>query len=734
MGNIVNMVDPSTGEAHGVPEESIAEAAARGWKIESDPQALARASADAEAARYGGVEGAVNAYGAGVWRGATLGGSDVVAGAVGGDQTRQYLHGVQQQNPLISTGGELVGTVAGGELLPAGQVAKLGGRVEAALAGEGAGALAKVGAAGARGATEGALYGAGSGVSELALSDDPVTLERMASVIGSHALYGAGAGAAAGGVLKAGELGLGKAADALRESVAARQGLDAIPEDLAGLDAKGLRAARDSELEGIEAARVPERQSIADDLATFRSDLKGQKLWLATKDAEDAEIKVLGKRTLNADKQLDRILDNPKYLAENPKTAISALQKQEAALEELTTKHADKLKAVFATDQEGVRRAALDAIPNALERNRALQQRIADVAAEPSSTRLTAIEDAKDALLTAGAREKSLPEQLLAGTVFGKVTALASPLGPLAPLLGARASKAVSEFVFGKLGKATSAAVNRGKEAAATFFEAGAKAAQKGAGTAPVLATKVLESVRYAPARPREASSEKVAPRDRLATAYNARAAEIRSQVVPGPTGALQMRPEARAVVAKQLAPIAAVSPVVADRIETLAARKIEFLAAKLPTRPGIGMQLGPDHWQPSDLEMRQFARYAAAVEDPHAVFERLSHGSVTPEDAEAVRSVYPELMADFQAKLVEKLPTLRKQLPYHRRLALSIFSGVPVDPALDPRVLSVLQGQFAAEEGSGGGMQAPTAQPQFGSVKAEQPTPSQERAAGGPT
>jgi hypothetical protein len=67
-------------------------------------------------------------------------------------------------------------------------------------------------------------------------------------------------------------------------------------------------------------------------------------------------------------------------------------------------------------------------------------------------------------------------------------------------------------------------------------------------------------------------------------------------------------------------------------------------------------------------------------------------------------------------------MATLQKTLPYQKRLALSIFSGVPVDPSMSPRVLSVLQEAYAAEE-------KPTMpEPKFGSVKVHDETPAQER------
>lgn len=127
-------------------------------------------------------------------------------------------------------------------------------------------------------------------------------------------------------------------------------------------------------------------------------------------------------------------------------------------------------------------------------------------------------------------------------------------------------------------------------------------------------------------------------------------------------------------------------------------------------------------------MEMRTFARYAAGVEDPGGIEERLAAGSVTPEDAEVMRAVYPERMAEITRQIVEKLPELQASLPYARRLALSVFSGVPVDAACHPRIMRVLQASFTEEPGSEGGLQAPMPQPAFGSVKNQDATASQQR------
>jgi len=177
--------------------------------------------------------------------------------------------------------------------------------------------------------------------------------------------------------------------------------------------------------------------------------------------------------------------------------------------------------------------------------------------------------------------------------------------------------------------------------------------------------------------------------------------------------------------VADNLRGIKAVDPLTADRLESQAARRVEFLAGKLPKRPRVAV----GNWQPPNSEIRKFARYVAAVEDPSSVLERAASGTISPEGAEALRTVYPEQFADIQRQVIETLPELRDKLPRDKRIALSILTGIPIDPAMEPRILARLQATYATEPGTEGGAQAPTPQPSFGSVSREQPTKAQRRA-----
>jgi uncharacterized membrane protein len=715
MGNTIRMIPPEGGPAEEIPVEKVQIYRELQYTPETNAQHAATTAEAALEAHYSKPENVSKAVLAAGARGLTGGASDAIIRGVGGDDARRELAALREHNRTLSTVVEL-----GTSVLPVGVPGRVAKFAEEAVGiAKGGSAISQIARTGVRGSIEGGAMGLGQGVSELALSAEPITFERATSVLSSNMLYGAATGGVVGAAGKGLEIGLQKAKSALNKYATravdtAADGVD----DLSKLDSKGLRAAHKAELDAIEAARVPQRAQVADEIKVFRAELKENKLWLATKNAEDAEIRAIGKRTLKADRALDNVLDDPKALAENPKAALANLRKQEAALDDLVNKHGPTLREKFAADASGDRVKALDYAASALEKNRSLQTKITELSSKPTSQRLEAIGDAMEGLRSP--KPQSGLGEALGASALGHVVGAAAGV----PFLGEAvlAGKAITGVVK-KLGVDTAAVAQRASKAIDVFLDVTKRVTPK----APVVASKVLGELRYGPSR--ERTREKPTKTPTLAQSFQARSSEIRGQIAPGPDGTPQMRPSARLEMSERLAPLRAASPLLADRMESAAARRLEFLASKLPKRPDVmGVQIGPDKWQPSDMEMRTFARYAAAVEDPHGVIERMSEGAITPEDAEAVRDVYPELHADVTRQIIERLPELRKSLPFSKRVALSMFTGVPVDPAMDPRILGILQSTFAAETGSENGTQAPKPEPAFGSVSKETATPAQQR------
>lgn len=753
----ITVRDPATGDAFDVDADLVSAYTDRGFTIEGAEQRGGRIASEVREDLYGGVGGAVKAGLAAAARGATLGLSDVALRALGGEDAALSLSGLREENPGISIAGEVVGGVApalvsGGAALPAGLAARAG-RSVAALGAE-AGALGKVGAAAAGGALEGALTGVGMGASELALSQDPLTVERAASALSSNMLYGGLIGGALGTVGKSLELGMVRAKGAV-DGALARQVVAETDPDIGVLiargDQRGIAAARKAELEALEVARQPEREAFVETLREHADLTQAEQVWGYTSKHPNRVVRGLGVESREADIKVRNLLKNEEGIARNPALARDALERQAQALRKIEVEglaeHAQFQRdfarapqvirqevldnkipgyvvgpgALSATspaidtavEREMIRRfgtADLNAVPTLPERLRPVmdsagiaRQRVASLRetleklnSPPTSPTLSRLDEA--AQLAGAPKEQSLGELIMTAAV----PVVGGPMGAVA---------AAGGRVIGGLRKAAAAGVRRAGEAASSFLGAAAKAAPY----TPIVASKILASVRYGPGETKEHEGPST-----LAKAYKARTDEIKSQTAYDAAGVPRMRPEARAAVADRLKPVRAVDPILADRMETLAARRIEYLSSIIPRRPDIfAMTFGPDRWQPSDMEMRAFARSIAAVEDPDGVLERAAHGAVSPEDADAMRAVWPEKLADFVNQIGMQLPTLQKTLPYKRRISLSILTGLPVDPAMDPAVMRVFQSQFQYEP------EPPTPQPQFGSVKAREIEPA---------
>jgi hypothetical protein len=741
----VNMRDPASGNVYVVEEDEVQSRIGEGWKAEVAEDQVQRLTDENVAEEYGGVSGAIAAGGAGVLRGATMGASDAVFAGLG--EAKDFRN-LREQHAGLSMGTEILGAVgaaalSGGSSLaaatPAGLAARAGASV--ARAGEGASLLARGGRLAAGGAIEGGADAVGQIVTQGSLYGD-LDIEEMGSQILTSTVLGAGTNLAGAAASKALRKAQGKLDDVVARGAKAADGT--IADDLTKLDAKGLRNAEKAELEVIEKGRVTQRSQIADEIKAHRGTANEEKLFLATKGAKTwegvddvlkKEMGVVGKRTLKADQQLDRLLDNPKALASRPQRALEALQQQESALEELLARRS-KLEEVFRADTTPARMKAMDGAERALQRNRDLQSKLSELAATPTSQRLDSIVTARDALTSGAGAQEGFLKKTLGGAAFAGGAGLAYESGLpgaqyLAPLAGAAAMNLVAGKLGSKLSAASVEAARRTSKAIDVFMDIGKRAAP----AAPVLASRVFSAYRYADERADAAKQQKI---DRAKPAKHSRAVLVdgfrkRTDEIKRQTsyvnGVPKARPEFRQRVAASLGPIGVGNPILADRLETLAARRLEYLAKKIPRQPDLAaINAGPSRWQPSEMEMRSYARTMAAVEDPHGVIERLAHGTVSPEDAEALREVYPEMMADVTRQILERLPELQKNLPYERRLALSVFSGVPVDPAMDPRILAVLQASFTDEPGSEGGTQAPKPMPAFGSVKNQDATPSQIR------
>lgn len=616
--------------------------------------------------------------------------------------------------------------------------------------GEGIGLLGTVGLGNDLGLSR--LAGGGTAEGDaaraLATSSDALTAEHVGAGLPVNALVGADAGNASARAL-------GRSGSSLTDSRAAHAAIAGVPEDLAGLDSAGLRdaaateraslkTAADAERASLEEARVPQRQQLADEIKDLHSALADEApISKAVQGADVAKIEGIKDARVQLAKSYGSMrsaLDSPLSVARDPSSLIRPLEMRQVALEQIQAK-LPELGEVLAGDARG---AALRHVDDALVETKQQIARIRDLSPKNPvssakltdltsgvSPRLKAIEAAQDALKNAP--EKGWLQKTAEGGAFGGGTALAHMIpgvGIAAPFVGKYAAESVGRL-FSRLAEHGAASAAGTAESARAFLDVSGKALKATA----FVPSKALAAVRFAPGAAEHTGKET------MPELFKARSAEIRSQTMFAPDGSVQMRPEARAAMAKRLDPIAAVNPLLADKIESLGARKIAYISSKVPRKPEAdGLQIGPDTWRPSDMQMASWARTIHAVENPDLVERHLAAGYLTPEEGEAYRAVYPERFAALHQQLMQAAPTLARTIPYARRLAWSTFAGVPIDASMAPNVLAVLQGTFTrpAPDTTADipGMQAPKIKPSFGSLGSmkslDKPTPAQNRASRG--
>lgn len=285
------VVSPDTGEIEMVPGDAATRRLQSGWQLPSQEADISRHYAATREQKYGDSPLLAGILGGA--RGLSLGTSDALIRALGGDEAGEVLSGVREQHPGVSLGTELAGAVipaiatggsgalgAAARVTPAGLATRAGlVTEEALLAGTAGSRAAKVAASAGGEAVAGGLFGGGVGLTEAALSEDPITVENLLGEVGMGAILGAGVGAATGA-----------ATAGLREGLLARRARREAALESAEKTQSEMIQARQAEVEAeIEILKKPER--LQAEKQGLRAEVGREKATLAEKKAELKALK-----------------------------------------------------------------------------------------------------------------------------------------------------------------------------------------------------------------------------------------------------------------------------------------------------------------------------------------------------------------------------------------------------------------------------------------------------------
>ena len=715
VGGRVAVLDPN-GIGATISAEELPEALARGYTLESGAAHGERLFEE----KYGhspvraGLEGAA--------RGLTFGLTDVLAGPDEGLIQRRA------RNPVASTLGEVGGAVGGLALTGLGGLAERAG----AAAFGAPGILSRAGAAAVRGGLEGAAIGTGQAVSQLALSDDPLTAESIAGALGHNVGIGALTGGVGGGALslagsglrgavnlagkgvrKAAEklsaelaettapaagfedlAGLGPkelraAAKAETENAWKQAGVTAGHEDLAGLGQAELRKATQAEVEAQRAARLGEGEELAKDLFGFDKNARDDMMRLKQTLPKGTGLM---KDAIKAQGKLTNVVKDVRTLAEEPGRALGAVRELRQQLEFIESRlPKGMLEGAQATTPEAIEAGAATAklqgrAASMMERLDDFEARIKSLTAEPTSPRLDAIrarQDALSATIPKTARQEAIealqaaPPQAtpildtMAKTIGGGIGGAighAIPV-PYAGVAGAWLGKEIGESSLKPLLKSI----------LGNFVEK-TGAIEEGAG-------KLLGRLAPPPSAMNALSD--------LATAGG-----VKGSSFQGATEAVKRaaaNPEqTRGAILQELAGVSALNPKLAEKVADTYQLRLQFLADKAP--PTLTMGISGQVVPPSSAEEAKFARYVAAANDPMRLLKELRAGTLMPETIEAAEKVYPGWTQRIKDAVSEQLtdPDVAKKLSYPMRLQLGTFLGTQtVEATMNPQFVSRMQATF---------------------------------------
>jgi hypothetical protein len=140
------------------------------------------------------------------------------------------------------------------------------------------------------------------------------------------------------------------------------------------------------------------------------------------------------------------------------------------------------------------------------------------------------------------------------------------------------------------------------------------------------------------------------------------------------------------------------VAPNVAGALSATAGKAVNYLYAVAPKNPNRNPIPALDlKWQPSDLELSRWGRHVSTVQEPSRVLQAVETGTLTWEQVDTLRNVYPEMLAQLQQRMMERMTEYKKPLTVPQRTMVSRLFGAPVGGMGDAKKQALIQDMYAA-------------------------------------
>lgn len=689
-----------SGKPFSVPEDQVADFESRGFKREGFDSAVRRGVEAEQRNRAEDHLGAVDAFGRAGARVATAGLSDFLLDAEESNFLREEYSTADTLGTLTGFGLGLASSGLGTASLGKSALGGFAGVATKASTAAAAGIRSPVARLAAEGAIEGAMFEASQVVSDAALTDDPMTIESVASRIAVSSVLGGGVGGLLGGASNlAGKLKTSKALD---------MDPDVVTNQVRRVQADGLSALKNDD--ALRRAAATRAQAKADALKAKYA-APAEEVGSSTVKAKPGA----GKGRTPAPEAVDAVRlyeEAVQEVAGEFKAAQESLEKARLKLDDLSI---DTIANKPASAAKKVK--AMDEYYSALEQ-------IDSLTGSSLAPRFVELEDfqklqaAADKGIKVDIPEAATPAGEILRNAYGasKVIRKVEKAGIMS-----RAKKAAADVVSGAVAGAVF-----GNPFAGGLVGVGGTVLRAALGSQKVrsaIADSVAQFVKGVSSKQARTSAvaflsglslgEKKSGKDQ--DPVKARLSELR-EAMSG--GSLDDRLDA------QLADLTVHNPAVAFKVADSVKGRLSYYQQQAP-KPPPETPFHTPRWEPPPEALEAWARVVMAGEQPlEAMQQMLSSNRVDPVMLQTIQALYPSLFEEYRVQFLEQFAENPRELPYERRLFLSQMFGADIEPTADPQFVAFMQQRYAATQ-----QQQPQAGQITGTPKPPEPTKGQRLA-----
>ncbi len=145
-------------------------------------------------------------------------------------------------------------------------------------------------------------------------------------------------------------------------------------------------------------------------------------------------------------------------------------------------------------------------------------------------------------------------------------------------------------------------------------------------------------------------------------------------------------------LAADRTAAIRTIAPEHANALQAQHTAAMQFLISKLPQATAPSSILKQPPLEPADSDVEKMATYVHALDKPMDAMHLAVQGNGSPEAAEAIRTVYPQMFQEMKAATVKAMQSAEEPPSYQQLVSASSFFGVPLDPSMNPQYIQSLQ------------------------------------------